>query len=176
MREESIQRIRALVRDVPDFPKPGIVFKDLSPLLADPEGLSLCTSLWQQSFASLELEGIVGIEARGFIFGAALAARCALPFYPVRKAGKLPGPTQQIRYALEYGEDTLEMRAGVLRPKQRLLIVDDVLATGGTCQATADLLRLQGAEPLAAAFVLELGFLEGAQRLGSLQIESLLRL
>ncbi|MBK8010081.1 MAG: adenine phosphoribosyltransferase [Deltaproteobacteria bacterium] len=166
-------RIRSLIRDVPDFPKPGIVFKDLTPVLLDGAiHRDLCASLAER-YRPLAPDVIVGIESRGFIFGAALAVELGVGFVPVRKPGKLPWRTRRQSYALEYGEDMLEVHEDAVGPGARVVIVDDLLATGGTAAAACDLIRGLGAEVLEAAFVVELSFLEGRSRLGAVRCHSI---
>lgn len=160
-------RIRARIRDVPDFPKPGIVFKDLTPVLLDGAiHRELCASLANR-YRPLAPDVVVGIESRGFIFGAPLAVELGVGFVPVRKPGKLPWRTRRQSYALEYGEDMLEVHEDAVKAGARVLIVDDLLATGGTAAAACDLVRGLGAEVLEVAFVVELSFLEGRSRLGA---------
>lgn len=154
-----------LIRDVPDFPKPGIMFKDITPLLADPKAFLTVLDLIAERYAGESIDTIVGIESRGFIFGAALAARTAASFVPVRKPGKLPAATDRVTYQLEYGSDSLEMHKKSIRPGSRVLIIDDVIATGGTAAATAELVRLQGGHVAGYGFCIELGFLEGRSKL-----------
>lgn len=153
-----------LVRDVPDFPSPGIVFKDITPLLADgPAFQSAIEALAVQvAAAGMEVDRVVGIESRGFIVGAALAARIGRGFVPVRKPGKLPWTVDTEEYALEYGTDRLEIHTDALSPGSTALIVDDVIATGGTAAATARLVGRQGVEIAGFAFLAELSFLGGA--------------
>jgi adenine phosphoribosyltransferase len=153
------------IRDVPDFPKPGILFKDITPLLADPRAFHVTLDLLAQRFIGESIDVVVGVESRGFIFGGALAARLNASFVPVRKPGKLPYKTEKIAYALEYGEAELHMHVGSIAPGARVVIVDDLLATGGTAWAAASLARGQGGVVAAFAFVIELGFLPGRARL-----------
>ena len=162
---ERTAQLARLIRDVPDFPKPGIVFKDITPLLADPPGFTTVLDLLAEHFAGRGVEAIVGIESRGFIFGAALAARTLASFVPVRKPGKLPAATDRVTYALEYGEDALEMHKQSIRPGANVLIVDDVIATGGTAAAAIELVRGQQGRVIGAAFVIELEFLKGRSRI-----------
>src|SRR5271165_6507288 len=136
---------RSLIRDVPDFPKPGIVFKDITPLLANPRALHIVLDGIAERFIGEHVEAIVGIEARGFIFGGALAARLNASFVPVRKPGKLPAAVDRTSFLTEYSSETLEMHKGSLQPEARVVIVDDVLATGGTAKAAAELVNGQGA-------------------------------
>jgi adenine phosphoribosyltransferase len=165
--------IRRLVRDVPDFPKKGILFKDITPLLADPRGFHMVLDAFAEEFIGVHLDAIVGIESRGFIFGAALAARLNCSFVPVRKPGKLPAEVDRVTYALEYGEGALEMHKGSIQEESRALIVDDLLATGGTAHAAAELVRKQGGIVESYAFVIELSFLEGRERLMPVPVKSL---
>ena len=167
--------LRELVRDVPDFPKPGILFRDLTPLMRDPAG-------WQEVIRQLgavcerlQPELIVGIESRGFIVGTALATAVRLGFVPVRKAGKLPGKVTGIDYALEYGSDRLEIHSDALADGSRVLIIDDLLATGGTAAACAKLVQAAGGELCGFGFVAELAALEGRRKLPQQQpVESLI--
>ncbi len=171
--DERTQRIRSRIRDVPDFPKPGILFKDVTPLIGDGAAFRVTTDLLAERVAARTPELIVGIESRGFIFGAALAERLGVGFVPVRKPGKLPFRTHRETYALEYGTDALEMHEDAVE-NRRCLIVDDLLATGGTAAATARLVERQGGTVDAFAFVIELDFLNGRQRLGDRPVHSLL--
>jgi adenine phosphoribosyltransferase len=165
MSDERIALIQSRIRDVPDFPKPGILFKDVTPLLGDGAAFRLTTDLLAERVASSKPELIVGIESRGFIFGAALSERLGVGFVPVRKPGKLPFRTTRESYSLEYGTDALEMHEDAVEGR-RCLIVDDLLATGGTAAATARLVERAGGEVQAFAFVIELDFLHGRDRLG----------
>lgn len=167
--------IESLIRDVPNFPKPGIVFKDITPLLQDPRGLPEVLARFERLVPAAGYDLVCGIESRGFIFGAALAARVGKGFIPVRKPGKLPYKTAQESYELEYGQDTIEIHVDAVKPGQRVLIVDDLLATGGTLAATANLIRRVGGNPMGAAVVIELEFLQGRRRLGGLPVHSLIR-
>ncbi|NCQ33604.1 adenine phosphoribosyltransferase [bacterium] len=166
--------LRALVRDIPDFPKPGILFKDITPLLADPRGFNHCLDLFEDRFQGAPLDAIVGMESRGFIFGAALAARMHVAFVPARKPGKLPAEVERIEYALEYGTDSLEIHKDGLEPGERVLVVDDLIATGGTAKATGDLIERMGAVVAAYAFVIDLAFLDGKAKLAPHRVETLL--
>jgi adenine phosphoribosyltransferase len=170
--EERMQRILSRIRDVPDFPKPGILFKDVTPLIGDGPAFRLVTDLLAERVGGNKPELIVGIESRGFIFGAALAERLGVGFVPVRKPGKLPYKTTRETYALEYGTDALEMHEDAVE-KRRCLIVDDLLATGGTAAATARLVEKQGGIVEGFAFVIELDFLKGRERLGKRPIHAL---
>jgi adenine phosphoribosyltransferase len=153
------------LRNVPDFPKPGILFKDITPLLADPRAFHMTIDLITERFIGDHVDAVVGIESRGFIFGGALAARLNASFVPVRKPGKLPSKRDRVAYALEYGEAELEMHTDSLVNGASVLIVDDLLATGGTAAAAAELARKQGGHVLGFAFVVELTFLKGRSRL-----------
>ncbi|TLS66314.1 adenine phosphoribosyltransferase [Mariprofundus erugo] len=162
-----------LIRDVPDFPKPGIIFKDITPLLADGEAFSAVI----EEMAALvdgRVDAIVGIESRGFIFGAALAQRLGLGLVTVRKPGKLPADVHAVEYELEYGVDRLEIHRDALAPGHRVVIVDDLLATGGTAAATVKLIEMLGAEVVSCLFVIELDFLEGRKALAGTAVASLL--
>jgi len=174
MTDPRIDLLRALVRDIPDFPKPGILFKDITPLLADPRGFNHCLDLFEDRFQGAPLDAIVGMELRGFIFGAALAARMHVAFVPARKPGKLPAEVERIEYALEYGTDSLEIHKDGLEPGERVLVVDDLIATGGTAKATGDLIERMGAVVAAYAFVIDLAFLDGKAKLAPHRVETLL--
>ena len=170
-----LEAVRARVRDVPDFPRPGIVFKDLTPVLADPLLFHGVVSALAARVATLDITEVVGIEARGFILGGALAATLRRGFVPVRKPGKLPGKALREAYGLEYGEDALELHVDALVRNARVLVVDDLLATGGTALATDKLIRRAGGTVVGFAFVVELAFLLGAEKLGSDRVVSLLK-
>lgn len=172
MRTDIAQQLRAKIRDIPNYPQPGVLFRDITPMLADGE-------LFGAVVAELaghdqgRIDTVVGIEARGFILAAPVACALGAGFVPVRKQGKLPGPTHAESYQLEYGTATVEVHTDALKPGDRVLIVDDVLATGGTAAATAELVRRCGAEVTQAAFLLELGSLGGRARLGGLDVRAL---
>jgi adenine phosphoribosyltransferase len=166
--------LRAFVRDIADYPKPGIVFKDLTPLLLDPAALAHSVDLLADYAAARDIELVVAAEARGFILGAAVAARVGAGFIPARKPGKLPLATSSAEYALEYGVDALEVHHDALAGGARVLVRDDLLATGGTAGALCELVRGAGAEVAACAFVVELSFLGGRERLGGADIHSLI--
>jgi adenine phosphoribosyltransferase len=170
----SPDEIKALIKDVPDFPKPGIVFKDITPLLSDAAAFRSITDFLAAKANARQADGILAIESRGFIFGAALADRIGLPMHLVRKRGKLPRETVSMEYDLEYGTDHVEIHADAIEDGGRYLIVDDVIATGGTAGAVASLVEEQGGIVAACLFVLELGFLDGRSQLDGQQIESLL--
>ena len=167
--------IARLIRPVPDFPKPGILFRDITPLLADAAGFAEAIRRLAEPWRGVKLDVIAAVEARGFLFAGPLALELGLGIVPVRKPGKLPADTIVHEYDLEYGRDRLEMHAGVLSPRARVLVVDDVLATGGTMKACADLVRSIGAEVTACAFLMELLFLGGAEKLKPDEIISLIR-
>ncbi|MFC5723296.1 adenine phosphoribosyltransferase [Streptomyces gamaensis] len=155
----------ARIVDVPDYPKPGVTFKDITPLLADAEAFGALTEALAGLCRRHRADKVVGLEARGFILGAPAAVRAGIGFVPVRKAGKLPGATLGESYALEYGTAEIEIHAGALRPGDRVLVIDDVLATGGTAEASLKLVRRAGAEVAGVAVLMELGFLPGRKRL-----------
>jgi adenine phosphoribosyltransferase len=163
--DHAVRFLKSRLRDVPDFPKPGIVFKDITPLLAEPRAFHIAIDLLTERFVGERIDAVVGIEARGFIFGAAVAARLNASFVPVRKSGKLPAKTDRVSYALEYGEAELEMHVGSLAEGARVVIVDDLLATGGSATAAAELTQRQGGQIIAFAFVIELDFLDGRAQL-----------
>jgi adenine phosphoribosyltransferase len=156
--------VRARIRDVPDFPTPGILFRDITPLLSDGAAFRAVIEAWTASYAG-RVDVVAGIEARGLILGAPLAIGLGVGFVPIRKAGKLPGATERASYALEYGEAELEVTADAVRPGQRVLLVDDVLATGGTATAAIALVERLGAEVVAVQVLIELPALEGRARL-----------
>jgi adenine phosphoribosyltransferase len=158
--------LRRFVRDVPDFPTPGILFRDITPLLASPEAFSAAVVSMAEPFRDDPAEKVVGIEARGFMFGAALARELGLGFVPARKPGKLPRKTERISYGLEYGSDGLEVHADAFAPGEAVLIVDDVLATGGTAAAAAELVERLGARVTGLTFCIELALLQGRSKLG----------
>jgi adenine phosphoribosyltransferase len=167
--------LRAKVRDVPDFPKPGIVFKDITPLLADEVAFSTVIDEIVVAFGRGTIDKVVGIEARGFIVASPVAYHFGAGFVPVRKRGKLPWETIAETYELEYGEETLEIHRDAIRPGERVAIVDDVLATGGTASATARLVERLGGTVRGLAFLIELEFLKGRERLAGYEVLSLLR-
>lgn len=163
------------IRDIPDFPKPGIVFKDITPLLGDGPALQACIIQLKDAVSDLQYDAIVGIESRGFIFGAALAYETGKGFVPVRKPGKLPYEVVSQEYTLEYGTDTIEIHRDALEPGQRVLIVDDLIATGGTAAATCELVEKLGAQVAALAFVVSLDFIPWQARLKNRTTRVLLR-
>jgi adenine phosphoribosyltransferase len=167
--------LRKKIRDVPDFPKPGIVFKDIMPLLADAEALRETVDQLAAWAEPRRPDIILGAEARGFITGGALACKLGCGFVPARKPGKLPWRTVSVKYALEYGFDALEVHADSIIRDQRVLVHDDVLATGGTAKAKCELVEQLGGEVVGVAFIIELEFLNGRDRLGGYDVESLIR-
>ncbi|MEW6777078.1 MAG: adenine phosphoribosyltransferase [Bdellovibrionota bacterium] len=173
----AADKIRAAIRDIPDYPKPGIVFKDITTVLQRGDLLQQAIDLMAAPYVSgLSRPDIVlGVEARGFIFAGAVAARLGAGFVPVRKAGKLPWKTRKVSYALEYGEDTLEIHMDAIPEKAKILIVDDLLATGGTVGAVVQLIEATGAKLLGASFLIELEFLKGRNKLSPLSIHSVIR-
>ncbi|MFN2544973.1 MAG: adenine phosphoribosyltransferase [Actinomycetota bacterium] len=175
MSDEGPDRIRSLIRDVADFPKDGIVFKDITPLLADPEAFSTVVDTIVVHFGRGNIDKVVGIEARGFIVAAPVAYHFNAGFVPVRKQGKLPWETESEAYDLEYGTETLEIHTDAFGPGERVLIVDDVLATGGTARATAELVQRLGAKVVGIACIIELSFLHGRDKLGALDFFSLVQ-
>lgn len=169
------EQVRRLIRDVPDFPQNGIVFKDITPLLADPAGLAMAVELMAQPYRGKGVEVVVGAESRGFIFGTAIAKALAAGFVPARKPGKLPSRTRRHNYELEYGSDALEMHADALRAGQRVLIVDDLLATGGTLCACAELVKSFDAKIIGIVVLIELVELKGRDRMKEHAITSVIR-
>jgi adenine phosphoribosyltransferase len=164
MTEDLAARLRARLRRVPDFPTPGVLFRDIAPILADAELFGAAVDALAQPFAGAPPAWVAGVESRGFLLGAPMALRLGAGFLPLRKLGKLPGPTARQTYALEYGTGELEAQTGLVRPGDRVLLVDDVLATGGTAEAAAALVRALGGEPMALAVLLELAELGGRAR------------
>lgn len=166
--------LQRLIRAVPDFPKPGVLFRDITPLLSDPSGLAMAVELMAQPFRGKHLDAIIGAESRGFIFGTAVAKALSVGFVPVRKPGKLPCATRRCEYELEYGTDALEMHMDAIRPGDRVLIVDDLLATGGTLKACCRLVRDAGATIEAVAVLIELVSLGGRAHIGDVPVFSVI--
>jgi len=164
--------LKRLIRDVPDYPRPGVIFKDITPLLADAAGFAATVAALANGHD--RIDKVAGIEARGFILAAPVALRLGVGFVPVRKVGKLPGPTHAETYDLEYGTATVEVHVDAFAPGDRVLMVDDVLATGGTAAATAALIKRSGAEVVSLSVLVELGFLGGRKSLPGLDIRALL--
>lgn len=173
--EASIEAISAAIRDIPDFPKPGILFKDITTLLAEPELFAETVKLLAERVRAYGADAIVGIESRGFIFGAAVAYELSLPLQLVRKPGKLPYTTVSVDYDLEYGSDRIEMHTDAIEPGKAYALVDDLIATGGTASAAIKLLEQQQGRVACCAFVVELSFLDGVKRLGDHNVEVLIR-
>lgn len=169
-----MDHLKSKIRHVPDFPKPGILFYDITTLLQDPVGFRDAIDSLSQPFAGEGIDIVVGIESRGFIFGSAVADRLGAGFAPVRKPGKLPSTTVRASYDLEYGSDALEIHDDAVKPGQRVLIVDDLLATGGTAKAASDLVTRLGGQVHALAFLIELGFLNGRDRLAGQTLHTVL--
>jgi adenine phosphoribosyltransferase len=174
MTPAKLEQLRAAIRDVVDFPKPGILFKDITPVLSDPELLKIAIEAFVDATRPLGVSKVIGIESRGFIFGAPVALSLGIGFVPVRKKGKLPWECEAISYALEYGEATIEMHRDSVQPGERVVIIDDLLATGGTARAAASLVTRLGGEVVEAQFLIELGFLSGRAALSSTATRSFL--
>ncbi len=170
-----VEGLKAFIRDVPDFPKPGIVFKDITTLLKDARAFALTLELFADLCREREADVVVAVESRGFILGGAVAARLQKGFVPVRKPGKLPARTRRASYALEYGSDSLEIHEDAVRKGDRVLVVDDVIATGGTAKAVAELVEQLGGSVALYAFLVELTFLPGRAKLAGYPVRSLLR-
>jgi adenine phosphoribosyltransferase len=164
--------LKAHVRDIPDYPRTGVVFKDITPVLAAPDAFAAVVDAVAAPFAERRIDKVVGIEARGFVFAAPVAYRHAAGFVPVRKAGKLPWQIEREEYALEYGTDRLEIHRDAIAPGEQVLIVDDVLATGGTAEASVRLVERLGGEIVGLAFFIELGFLAGRERLANREVHA----
>ncbi|WP_058866058.1 adenine phosphoribosyltransferase [Chloracidobacterium thermophilum] len=169
-----MDELRRLIREIPDFPKPGILFYDITTLLKDSRGLKLAVNRMSEALANQPIDVIIGVEARGFIFAPPLAYQLGAGFVPVRKPKKLPGEVERISYDLEYGSDTLEIHRDAIQPGQRVVIADDLLATGGTAAATAALVEKLGGEVVGLTFLVELTFLGGREKLARYPVTSLL--
>jgi adenine phosphoribosyltransferase len=169
-----MNRLKDKIRDIPDFPKPGIIFKDITPLVKEPAALRLAVHQLIQPFLGRDITVVAGMEARGFIFGSLVAWELGLPFVPLRKPGKLPYDVQSVSYDLEYGSATLEAHIDAVDANDRVLLIDDLLATGGTAKASCELIEQLGAKVEACAFVVELDFLEGREKLADYEVHSLL--
>lgn len=170
----TVEQLYRVIRDVPDFPKPGIVFKDITPLLLDPEAFRTATELMAAPFRAAGVTRVVAIESRGFLLGAPVALQLGAGLVPIRKPGKLPAARGRVEYVLEYGTDALEMHQDAAGAVDRVLIVDDVLATGGTARAAGQLIRQYGAAVVGYCFLIELAFLRGRERLAGERVEALL--
>jgi adenine phosphoribosyltransferase len=171
---DTLAYAKSKIRDIPDFPSKGIVFKDITPLLADPRAFHIILDSIAERFIGAHVDAIVGVEARGFIFGGALAARLNASFVPARKPGKLPASVDKVAYTTEYSTAELEMHKDSIKEGARVVVVDDVLATGGTAKAASQLVATQGGQVVAWAFVIELAFLKGREVLAPGRIESVL--
>ncbi|MGE5208698.1 MAG: adenine phosphoribosyltransferase [Alphaproteobacteria bacterium] len=170
-----VEKLRAAVRDVPDFPKAGIVFKDITPILSDPVLFRASIDLFLEHCRGRKIDKIVGIDARGFLFGSAVAYELGVGFVPIRKRGKLPYSTETAKYSLEYGEAEMEMHTDAMTGGERVIMVDDLLATGGTSAAAAALIRKVGGDLLEAQFLIELECLDGRKQLESTPVTSFLK-
>ena len=170
----SIKNIESFIRDVPDFPKKGIIFKDITPLLSNHAAMNETVSLMLKPFENEKIDAVCGIESRGFIFGALIANRLGISFVPIRKAGKLPADTIAESYELEYGTATIEIHSDAIKPGQRVLMVDDLLATGGTMAAACKLVERLGGKVVGCPFVVELTFLPGRKVLGNYHVHTLI--
>lgn len=168
-------RLEDWVRDIPDFPQKGVLFKDITPLLQDPKAFHMAMDRLAAHYAGAGIEAVVGVESRGFIFGAPLAYLLNCGFVPVRKFGKLPSETVSVEYALEYGTNVVELHTDAIKPGQRVLIVDDLLATGGTVSASIELVEKMGGHIAGIAFLVELGFLKGRDRLNDHDVFALIQ-
>jgi adenine phosphoribosyltransferase len=171
--QDTAAIVRAYIREIPDFPQPGILFRDITPLLADAYALRTAIDAMTDPYRDQQIDKIVGIESRGFLFGIPMAYQLNIGFVPVRKKGKLPYQTVAVDYALEYGINTVEVHADAVLPGQRVVIVDDLLATGGTAAAAVQLIRHLGAQVVGLAFAIELSDLKGRSHLGNLPIHTL---
>jgi adenine phosphoribosyltransferase len=175
MGSEILENVRGAVRDVPDFPKKGIMFKDITPVLSDPRSFRASIDLFLEQCRGKEIQKIVGIDARGFVFASAVAYELGIGFVPIRKRGKLPYTTEIAKYSLEYGEAEVEMHTDALTAGERVVLIDDLLATGGTAAAAADLIRRAGGQLLEAQFLIELEFLAGRKQLEPTPVISFLK-
>lgn len=174
LQDRTLDRLKSKIRDIPDFPIPGIMFKDITPLVKDPATLKLAVYQLMQPFLGSAITAVAGMEARGFIFGSLVAWELGLPFVPLRKPGKLPYDVQSVSYDLEYGSASLEAHIDAFEAGDRVLLIDDLLATGGTAKASCELIEKLGAKVAACAFVVELDFLQGRSKLEGYEIHSLL--
>lgn len=172
---KDLDYLKSLIRDIPDFPKKGIIFKDITPLLKDGKALKMVADHLAGAFTKDSIDFVVGIESRGFILSSMVAYQLGAGFIPVRKKGKLPHKVERITYSLEYGDDSLEIHQDACQKHHRIIIVDDVLATGGTAESTAKLVERLGGEVLGFSFLIELGFLDGRKKLSQYPIHSLIQ-
>lgn len=170
-----MEELKKIIRDVPDYPKKGIIFKDITPLLADPESFKKAIDLLAKEVKNIKIDAIASMEARGFIFGSALAYKLGKKFIPMRKKGKLPYKTIKEEYDLEYGKDIIEMHIDAIKHGEKVLIVDDLLATGGTAVAVANLIKQAGGEVSGIAFLIELTFLKGRNKLKDYKVSSIIK-
>ena len=170
------ERLLGKIRDIPDFPKPGVLFKDITPVLQDPQTLQIACRLLAEPFQGRDVSLVVGVESRGFIFGPPVALALGAGFSIARKSGRLPWETVKETYALEYGVETIEMHRDAVAPEQRVLLIDDLIATGGTAAATAALVRRMGGSVVGCSVLIELSFLEGRKRLAGHDIHAVLTL
>ena len=169
-----MQRLKAKIRDIPDFPEPGITFRDITPLVADPAALQLSVYQLLQPFLGESINAVAGMEARGFIFGSLAAWELSVGFIPLRKPGKLPYDVQSATYDLEYGSAALEVHTDAINPGDKILLIDDLIATGGTAEASCKLVENLGGEIIGCAFVIELDELNGREKLSNYRVHSLL--
>ena len=170
-----MKELEKFIRDVPNFPKPGVVYKDITPMLQDPDAMQLAVNAFLERLKEAKIDKVVGIESRGFFFASLLAQKLNAGFVPIRKPGKLPYKTHKESYSLEYGNDALEIHQDAIRPGEKVLIHDDVLATGGTALAACNLVEKLGGEIVQCNFLVELEFLKGREKLQEQQVESLLK-
>ncbi|MEN3370082.1 MAG: adenine phosphoribosyltransferase [Verrucomicrobiota bacterium] len=175
MISDTIEKLRAAVRDVPDFPKPGIVFKDITPILSSGNFFRASIDLFLEKCRGKEIDKVVGIDARGFLFGSAVAYELGVGFVPLRKKGRLPYKTESAKYSLEYGEAEMELHIDAIEPGQRIVLIDDLLATGGTSASAATLIKKVGGILLEAQFLIELEFLHGRKKLEPTPVVSFLK-
>jgi adenine phosphoribosyltransferase len=175
MLSDSIDQLRAAVRDIPDFPKPGIIFKDITPILGSGKLFRLAIEAFLEQCRGKQIDKIVGIDARGFLFGSAVAYDLGIGFVPLRKKGRLPYKTESAKYSLEYGEAEMELHVDAIERGERIILIDDLLATGGTAASAAALIRKVGGELIAAQFLIELEFLHGRDKLDGTNIVSFLK-
>src|SRR3954465_12818110 len=175
MLADSIEKLRAAVRDVPDFPKKGIIFKDITPVLADGKLFRLAIEAFLEQCRGKQVDKIVGIDARGFLFGSAVAYDLGVGFVPLRKKGRLPYKTESAKYSLEYGEAEMELHVDAIEPGEKIVLIDDLLATGGTAASAAALIKKMGGDLIAAQFLIELEFLGGRKKLESTPVVSFLK-